>query len=72
LTIWFYCDVAMMFYVVKSISCFNIIAYYLAQGLPERQPHRAVRTTAARNMYCEKLTSRRIGTCGEKKKNFFR
>jgi len=28
------------------------------------QPHRAVRTMAARNKHCEKLTSRRIQTCG--------
>jgi len=30
------------------------------KGLPERQPHKAVRTTATRNKHCEKLTSRRI------------
>jgi len=32
-------------------------------GLPERQPHRAVRTTAARNKHCQKLTSRKIRSC---------
>jgi len=32
----------------QSIKYFNVIAYYLAYGLPERQPQRAVRTTAER------------------------
>jgi len=42
--------------------------YYLAYGLPERQPHKAVKTTAARNKHCEKLTSRRIRTLDRKSK----
>jgi len=29
------------------------MTYYLALGLPERQQHRTVRTTAARNKHCE-------------------
>jgi len=42
-----------MFYVARVISYFNVIAYYLAEGLPEWQPNRAVRTMAARNKYCK-------------------
>jgi len=38
-----------------SLLFFNVLAYYLAERLPERQPHRGVRTTAARNKHCEKF-----------------
>jgi len=46
-----------------SISYFNVIAHYLAEWLPERQPHRAIKTTAARNKLGKKLASHWIQTC---------
>jgi len=42
---------------------FHISTLSILSGLTEQQPHRAVRTTAARYKHCEKLTLCRIPAC---------
>jgi len=56
-------DFTMMLLRSQSFLYFNV-KRTTGLGLLERQPRRAVRSTAARNKHCEKLTSRRIRTCG--------
>jgi len=52
----------------QDVTDFNILVTSTLSVLsslrvPERQPHRAVRTTDARNKHCEKVTSRSFRTC---------